>query len=159
MSGLDMAKEAVAADLAATRFRAGVKRGFWRQVFYEFPVLILAVAAVEPNGDSSEYSFHLELTDFPGQAPEVRIWDHAGNAALPKEKRPRGSDRITKAFQVWGDDTVYRPWDRQSAAHNNFARDFPDLAWHPKRDLTFILEDLYGLLTSNAIARCCRPAA
>jgi hypothetical protein len=159
VNGEDVVKEAVAADLAAARFRAGVIRGFWRQASYAFPVLILAVAAVEPNGDSSEYCFRFELTDFPGTAPEVKIWDCTVNALLPREKRPKGSDRVSKAFQVWGSDTVYRPWDRQSASHNNFARDFPDLAWYPRRDLTFILEDLHGLLTSNATARGNRTAA
>jgi hypothetical protein len=159
VSGADLVKATVGADLAAARFRVGVMRGYWRQVSYEFPVLILAVAAVEPNGDSSEYCFRFELTDFPGTAPEVKIWDCGGNAVLSKEKRPKGSDRVTKAFQVWGSDTVYRPWDRKTAGHNNLARDFPDLAWHPKRDLTFIFEDLHGLLTSNATARGNRPAA
>lgn len=152
-------KEAVASDLASARFRAGVIRGYWRQVSYEFPVLILAVAAVEPSGSSSEYCFRFELADYPGTAPEVKIWDCAQNTVLPKEKRPKGSGRVIKAFQVWGANTVYRPWDRQSAGHNNFARDFPDLAWHPRRDLSFILEDLYGLLTSNAVACGSRPAA
>jgi hypothetical protein len=153
------AKTAVDADLASARFRAGVLRKHWRKVSYAFPVLIMAVAAVEPDGAASEYFFRLELTDFPGLAPEAKIWDCATNKALAKEKRPKGSERVTKAFQVWGSDTVYRPWDRQSAGHNNFARDFPDLAWHAKRDLTFVLEDLHGLLTSNAAAHSSRLAA
>lgn len=159
MSAADATKEAVAADLTAARFRAGVIRRYWRQVSYEFPVLILAVLAVEPDGSPSEYSFRFELTGFPGTAPEVKIWDCKANDVLPQDKRPKGSERVTKAFQVWGPGTVYRPWDRHSSGHNNFARDFPDLAWHPKRDLTFILEDLHGLLTSNATARGNRPAA
>lgn len=155
----DLAKEAVAGDLASARYRAGVTRGHWRHVSYEFPILIVAIVGVEPDGSSSEYCFRFEFTGYPGTAPEVKIWDSTASVPLPLDKRPKGSDRVTKAFQVWGPDTVYRPWDRHSGAHNNFARDHPNLAWHPKRDLTFILEDLHGLLSSNSAARCNRPSA
>jgi hypothetical protein len=144
---------AVAVDLASVRFRAGVGRGQWKQVSFDFPVLVVAVAAIEPDGKPSEYCFRFELTGFPGTAPEARIWDTATNAPLAVDKRPKGSERVNKAFQDWQDKTVYRPWERFSSVHNNFARDFPELAWHPGRDLTFILEDLHGLLTSNAAAR------
>lgn len=153
MNLADPAKDAVAGDLASVRYRAGVIRGHWRQIAYEFPILTVAIGAIEPDGSSSEYCFRFEFTGFPGAAPEVKIWDLTANAPLPSDKRPKGSDRVTKAFQVWGPDTVYRPWDRHSGVHNNFAKDHPDLAWHPKRDLTFILEDLHGLLTSNSAAR------
>jgi hypothetical protein len=159
VSPADPAMEAVTADLASARFRAGAMRSQWRQVSYEFPILLLAVAAIEPDGSSSEYCFRFELTGFPGTAPEVIIWDPVTQALLPADKRPKGSPRVSKAFQVWQDPTVYRPWDRRSGTHNNFTRDHPDLAWHPKRDLTFILEDLHGLLTSNATAHGNRPAA
>jgi len=149
----DQAQNAVAVDLASARFRAGVGRGQWEQVSFRFPVLVVAVAAIEPDGKPGEYCFRFELSGFPGTAPEVKIWDTETNAPLAADKRPKGSDRVNKAFQVWGDNTVYRPWERFSSVHNNFAQNFPELAWHPERDLTFILEDLHGLLTSNAAAR------
>jgi hypothetical protein len=149
----DQALNAVAVDLASVRFRAGVGRGQWKQVSFEFPVLVLAVAAIEPDGEPGEYCFRFELTGFPGTGPDVRIWDTTTNALLVVDKRPKGTERVNKAFQDWQDKTVYRPWERLSSVHNNFARDFPELAWHPGRDLTFILEDLHGLLTSNAAAR------
>jgi hypothetical protein len=159
MSADDLAKSAVDADLASARFRAGVMRGYWQQVSYEFPILIVAVAAVEPDGKLGEYFFRFELSGFPGTLPEAKIWDVEANALLAKDKRPKGSERIQKAFQSWGSESVYRPWDRHAAGHNNFASTYSDLAWHPKRDLTFILEDIHGLLTSNAAAGGNRPAA
>jgi hypothetical protein len=152
------AEQAVRADLTSARFRVGVKRGHWRQVSYTFPVLLVAVAAIEPDGSSSEYSFRFELTGFPGTAPEVRIWDRTTNALLLTNKRPTGSNRVVEAFKSWGNETVYRPWDRHGGAHNNWATTHPGLAWNPKRDLTFILEDLHGLLTSNAAAGSTRQA-
>lgn len=154
------AKAAADADLASARFRAGVFRKQWRVVSYVFPLLIVAVAAVEPDGSASEYAFRFELTGFPGAAPAAQIWDCAANMVLPVDKRPKGTNRVAEAFKNWEPhNTVYRPWERTSGAHNNWAQTHPDLAWHARRDLTFILEDLHGLLTSNAAALSARPAA
>lgn len=159
MNGRNPAEQAVVADLSSARFRAGATRGHWRQILSEFPVLIVAVAAVEPDGSYSEYFFRFELTGFRGIAPEVKIWDCTKNAPLATDKRPKGSNRVTEAFKAWGNDTVYRPWDRQGGGHNNWATSHPNLAWNPKRDISFILEDLHGLLTSNAAACSSRPVA
>lgn len=155
------AKAAADADLASPRFRAGVLRKHWRKVSYDFPLLIVAVAAVEPDGAASEYSFRFELTGFPAVAPAVQIWDCAKSELLAVDRRPKGSQRVAEAFKNWGPnkDTIYRPWERTSGAHNNWAQSHPDLAWHAKRDLTFVLEDLHGLLTSNAAACGSRQAA
>jgi hypothetical protein len=155
----DPAKTAADADLVAPRFRAGVLRKHWRRVSFDFPVLIIAVAAVEPNGIASEYCFRFDLSGFPGTAPAVQIWDCATNALLSVNCRPQGSQRVLEAFKNWGPDTIYRPWERTSGGHNNWAQSHPHLAWHSKRDLTFILEDLHGLLTANDAARGFRPAA
>ena len=159
MSDLRPAELAVTADLASARFRVGVKRGHWREVSYVFPILVIAVAAVEPNGNPSEYAFRFEMSGFPGTAPDVRIWDCATDVLLAVDLRPKGSRRVTEAFKSWGNQTVYRPWDRLAGAHNNWSSGYPDLAWNAKRDLTFILEDLYGLLTSNTTAHGIRQAA
>lgn len=156
---MNPAEVAVAADMASARFRAGVVRRQWRVVFYDFPILILAVVAIEPDGSASEYHFRFELTGFPGSAPEVRIWDSAARAQLSPVRRPKGSARVVEAFKSWGPETVYRPWERQSGAHNDWATKYPALAWHCRRDLAFILEDLHGLLTSNASAGGSRSAA
>jgi hypothetical protein len=153
------AEQTLGADLASVRFQVGVKRGRWRQISYAFPVLIIAVAAIEPNGSCSEYSFRFELTGFPGTAPEVRIWDRETNALLDPAKRPKGSTRVTEAFKSWGNGSVYRPWDRHGGVHNSWATVHPTLAWNPKRDLAFILEDLHGLLTSNAAAHGTRSVS
>lgn len=131
----------------------------WRTISYDFPILIVAVAAVEPAGITTEYAFKFELTGYPGTAPEVRVWDCKSNSLLAPEHRPKGSGRVQEAFKSWGNETVYRPWDRSAGAHNNWARDFPELAWHPSRDLAFALEDLHGLLTSNALAHASSAVA
>lgn len=157
MTPEEAAQAAVAADLASARFLVGVLRKRWRQVLYDFPILIVAVSAIEPDGAASEYCFRFELSGFRGAAPEVRIWDLDTNSNLAAELRPKGSRRLAEALKSWGSDTVYRPWERHAGAHNNWAQSYPELAWNPRRDLTFILEDLHGLLTSNSLAR--PPAA
>jgi hypothetical protein len=147
-------------DLASARFRAGVARGQWRQISYAFPMLVVAIVAVEPDGAASEYAFRFELTGFPGIAPEVIIWDPVAGVHLPVNQRPKGSIRVTEAFKDWtAPHPVYRPWERTSGAHSDWAQRFTELLWSAQRDLTFILEDLHGLLTSNAAARSAGSAA
>lgn len=144
-------EKAVDIDIASVRFQTGVARKQWRVILYAFPVLIMVVAAIEPDGRKSEYYFRFELSGFKATAPEVMLWDLETNSFLPEGKRPKGSRRVMEAFKIWGEHkTVYRPWERTGMTHGNWATTHPELIWHSKRDLAFILEDLHGLLTSNA---------
>ena len=149
----------VAADLKEGDFVSGCNAGRWRIISDEFPILDFAITAIEPDVTASEYGFRAELSNYPSQAPMVRIWDHEQNAPLAGDRRPKGSARIRKTFQRWGSDTVYRPWDRMTGPHGNNAATFPHLAWHPERRLAFIFEDLHGILNSNARAQLLRASA
>jgi|SRR6185437_14024793 len=149
----------VAADLEEADFVVGVDAGRWRIISFNFPTLDFAVSATEPDGKLGEFGFRAELSNFPAQAPMVRIWDHVHNVPLAPNLRPKGGPRVEKTFQYWGSDTVYRPWDRETGPHNNNASTFPHFAWHPERHLIFIFEDLYGILNSNARALRLRPVA
>ena len=150
-TALEIEARAVSADLTSARFRAGVARGQWRLLDKATPIVIVAVAAIEPDGSASEYSFRFELKGFPGIAPDVRIWDTQKSAPLATELRPQGSARVIDAFKVWNaDNTVYRPWERQGGPHNNWTDAHPNLRWNAARDLAFVLGDLHGLLTFNA---------
>jgi hypothetical protein len=122
----------------------------WRAVRIQFPVLIVAVSSVQTDGKAGEFVFRFEVTGYPGVAPEVRIWDPDHDAALPADRRPKGSERTASAFKNWGQETVYRPWDRHAGAHSNWNQQHPDLAWNPSRDLAFILGDLHALLNLGA---------
>ncbi|GLS37304.1 hypothetical protein GCM10010869_28970 [Mesorhizobium tianshanense] len=156
---VDPSAARVVADLEEAEFLNGCDAGRWRIISFSFPILDFAISATEPDGKTGEYSFQAELSIFPAQAPKVRIWDHARNAPLAAELRPKGGARLQKTFQQWGSDTVYRPWDRETGPHGNNAANFPHLAWRPDRHLTFIFEDLYGILNSNARAQRLRPGA
>lgn len=149
----------VAADLKHGDILSGCDAGRWRIVSYAFPILNIAISATEPDGTASEYGFRADLSNYPAQAPMVRIWDQQRNAPLPADRRPKGGARVEKTFQCWMEDTVYRPWDRKTGLHGNNAVAFPHLAWNPKRRLVFIFEDLHAVLNSNARAQNLRASA
>lgn len=155
----DPAELRVRADLAEPAFLAGIHAGRWRVIGLAFPRLDFAITATDPDGQTVEYCFYADLSGFPAVAPKVRIWDMVANVALPRERRPQGGSRVMITFQCWGDDTVYRPWDRNTGPHGDNAINKPHLAWRPDRKLTFIFEDLHGILNSNARAHRLRQAA
>lgn len=149
----------VVADLHEGDLVSGFDAGRWRVISHRFPILEFAIAATEPDGSASEYGFWAELSSYPAQAPKVRIWDHEENAPLVVDRRPKGGERVQKTFQQWQSDTVYRPWERMTGPHNGNAATFPHLAWHPERRLSFIFEDLHGILNGNARAHALRASA
>ena len=156
---LDPAETRVRVDLHDPGLIAGVAAGRWRLQSFGFPLLDFVVAATEPDGKASEYAFRADLTSFPAMSPMVRIWDIERGTPLAPQSRPTGNDRVAKTFQSWGDDTVYRPWDRLTGPHNNNAVTLPHLAWRSDRRLLFIFEDLHGILNLNARAHRLRSAA
>lgn len=155
----DPAAIRVEAEIASPAFLEGVEGKRWRIVASAFPTLDIMIAATEPDGRASEYGIRFELSNFPAVAPRARIWDFAADTPLAVPQRPQGNRRVQVAFQNWGDDTVYRPWERNTGPHNSIAANSPLFAWRPDRTLAFTLEDLYGILNLNARAHRLRPAA
>ena len=156
---LDPAESRVLADLDDPGFIAGVQAGCWRIHAFAFPRLDFCISATEPDGSKVAYDFRSDVANYPSTSPTVRIWDLANNAPLNASSRPKGNQRVAITFQQWGDDTVYRPWDRMTGPHNNNAVNLPHLAWRPDRRLQFIFEDLHGILNLNARAHRLRSAA
>jgi hypothetical protein len=146
-------------SLSSAAFQSGCREGRWRVVRFEYPVLDFYISAIEEGGGTSEYGFRADLTNFPGAAPEVRLWNLVLDRQPLPEERPKGGPRVTETFKHWGTGTVYRPWDRQTGPHNSNAASKPHLAWRPDRDLTFIFEDLHGILVSNGRKNAARSAA
>jgi hypothetical protein len=155
----DPALTLIYADLAAESFRAGCDEGRWRVVDFAYPRLDFKVSAINPDGTTTEYGFKADLTNYPGIAPEVKLWNLEEDRKPFAEERPKGSIRVTETFKDWGSGTVYRPWDRHTGPHNNNAVAKPHLAWRKDRDLTFIFEDLYGILVSNGRKVAAQTAA
>ena len=126
-----------------------------------FPLLMIVVSVPTGQTTLAEYFFRFELSGFPGVAPAAFLWDVEVNAPLQRTKRPGWSRRVTEAFKEWQPPhhPVYRPWERTSGAHHNWAQSFPQLAWNPSRTLSFVLEDLHGLLTSQRLTSSSGTAA
>lgn len=155
----DPAVALVRASLASEAVQAGCRENRWRIVAFAYPRLDFAITGMRLDGSRAEYEFRADVVNYPALAPEVRLWNLAEDRKPTGEERPQGGRRITETFKDWGDGTVYRPWDRRTGPHNDNAKTKPHLAWHPARDLAFILEDLHGILVSNARALAARPAA
>lgn len=155
----DPSKLRVDADLLEGDFLSGVEASRWSIISYAYPILDFVISATETDGKRSKYGFRADLRNFPAHAPLVRIWDHTANGPLAVHLRPKGGSRVQITFQCWGDDTVYRPWERMTGPHNGNSARFPHLAWRPDRHLSFIFEDLHGILNSNARTHRLRAAA
>jgi len=70
---IDPAQSQLESDLDENDFRAGVAVGRWRLVEIQFPRLDFAIMGTEPDGTRKEYTFRAELSNYPSQAPMVRI--------------------------------------------------------------------------------------
>lgn len=151
--------EFVEESLSSKSFQNGCSDGRWRVARFEFPILDFYVSAIEVDGTPSEYGFRAELSNYPAIAPEVRLWNLEEDRMPTKDERPNWSPRVAQTFKHWGTGTVYRPWDRQTGPHGGNAVSKPHLAWRPDRDLTFIFEDLHGILASNGRKNAARSAA
>lgn len=142
------AVDAINSDLQSRPYQVGAARGLWRLVEFTHPSYIFAVTGVGPNGESVEIFFRFELNGYPATAPWVQIWDHATKQQLPADRRPQRGKLQSESFKIWGNHggSVYRPWDRHSGPHNGWNSKHPELAWNPRRDLSFVLNDLHQIL-------------
>lgn len=127
-------------------------------VAIEYPRLDFKIAAITPDGAATEYGFRADLTGYPAVAPEVRLWNLEDDRKPEGGERPDGGPRVKQTFKDWDKGTVYRPWDRHTGPHGANTANKPQLAWQSSRDLTFIFEDLHGILVSNGRKVAARQA-
>jgi hypothetical protein len=152
------------AHLRKTSFLVGVEEGRWKLLRYEFPLLEVRAFGCSILGTIHPMDFQLRCDGFPAIGPFVQHWDgHSG-----QRPSPPGADQaapsIVDALKTWHEHGnvyggIYRPWQRGAAAHNNWAQLRPDLAWHRRRELTFIMEELYALASEQALWLDSRAAA
>lgn len=150
---IDSALARVEAELASPSYRVGEALGKWERVEFSFPILVIKFRATDSDGSLIFYNVRFEMSGFPALEPEAQLWDTEAKCSLDNSKRPKGNERVTDAFKAWSENGVihiYRPWERAASKHSGFKERFPELAWNPKKPLTFILEDISGLLNLNA---------
>lgn len=148
------AQRSLEAHLNSVRFKAGVEQGRWKILHYAFPVLEVQVTGQDPfGGGSATLEFQLVCDNFPALAPFVQHWD----STLRRRPDPptNSSPGVIDALKTWNHvqgqyGGIYRAWQRHAAQHGDWARKRPDEAWRPDRHLTFIMENLYALVSEHA---------
>ena len=167
MAGSDLAPDALTLQrqLRGVRFQAGVEEGRWSGLLDAFPTLSVEVVGRDFSGQvTAAMTFRLVCDGYPAQGPFVEAWDPVKGARPPP--LTDGPPGIVDALKYWDRDGcqetyggVYRVWQRYAAAHNGWAAKRPDEAWRRDRDITFIMEKLYGLASDQAAWLAQRAAA
>ena len=154
------------AHLRCVRFLAGVEEGRWSVLSHEFPSLIVSVSGQDFTGSMTvSMQFQLLCDGYPARPPFVQQWDIDKQARPEPPNAEEGPPGVIDAFKTWTRDHgdgyggIYRAWQRYAAVHNNWATSRPDEAWHRQRDLTFIMEMLYALVSEQASWMAVRAAA
>jgi hypothetical protein len=90
----------------------------------------------------------LDLTGYPQLAPTIMLWDATLAQKMNGPSYPKG-ERVQQVIQP-GLDYLYCAYDRQGlVGHPEWATQYPRSSWNAKRDLTFVLDKLSDLLTSD----------
>lgn len=149
------AEQTLDAHLDRMRFQAGVEKGRWRVLKYAFPHLYVNVAGIDPEtGRSVNQDFHAECSNYPAAELFVERWqfnDDDSNGCLPPAPK-EGSPGYIDALKEWGPGGgIYRAWQRHAAVHNEWKTKRPDEAWNKDRDITFVMEKLYELVSEQAV--------
>lgn len=152
------------AHLRRTSFCAGAEEGRWEIMRYAFPLLEVRIHARGAQGITCAMDFQLECNGFPTTGPFIQRWDSATGQRPEAPNPDLFAPSLVDAFKPWNEQGhgyggLYRPWQRGAAVHNNWARVRPDLAWHSRRDLTFLMEQLHGLVFEQVLWLDCRAAA
>lgn len=154
------ARRTLEAQLAAPRVLCGVEQERWSILKLDWPHLYVRVTGRDAaTGRTCTHDFHLECEGYPDPGPFVERWAFAENATRGSKPLPpaAGSPGFIDAMKEWSDGGIYRAWQRTAAAHNGWALKRKAEAWHRGRDISFILEHLYALLTEQAVWLATRP--
>ena len=138
------------------RFQAGAEEGRWKILRYAFPVLDVQVTAHDPyGGHSASFEVQLLCDIYPALGPFVQHWDHARQCRPTPPENGKSSPGVVDALKTWNAEPgnqyggVYRAWQRYAALHNAWASKRPDEAWRRDRHITFIMEQLYALVSEH----------
>lgn len=167
MAATDLASDALTLQrqMQGVAFQAGIEEGRWSVLLDAFPELVVQVVGRDFSGlVTAPMTFRLVCDGYPAQGPFVEAWDPVNKVRpLPLRLGPPG---VLDALKYWDKDGcqgayggIYRAWQRYAAAHNGWAAKRPDEVWRRDRDITFIMEKLYGLASDQAAWLALRPAA
>lgn len=152
-------QQSLEAQLNSVRFQTGVEEGRWKILRNAFPVLEVQVTARDPyGGQSASFEFQLLCENYPAQGPFIQHWDYAQQCRPTPFENGKSSPGVVEALKTWTRDGstsneyggIYRAWQRYAALHNAWASKRPDEAWRRDRHITFIMEQLYALVSEHA---------
>lgn len=148
----------LASQIGSVRFMVGEDEGRWRVLKLDFPHLYVRVTGRDHTGEREfSHDFHLECTGYPDPGPFVERWCYADDEK--SGSRPPapsvGSPGFIDALKEWSPEAggpcgIYRAWERKAAVHNDWAGKRPEEAWRRDREITFIMEQLYALVSEQA---------
>lgn len=151
------------AHLRSARFVAGVEEGRWKVLKSAFPDLYVSITGRDPDtGYVLTQDFHLICDNYPAPGPYVERWNfEAGSRPPPPSEGSPGYVDAMKNWDASGNvhGGIYRAWQRHAAGHNGWAEKRPDEAWHRERELAFVMERLYELVSEQACWLASRKAA
>lgn len=142
-------KAELEAHLRSGRFLAGVAKGRWRLVEFQWPIALIEVGA----RDGRRFTLRFECSGYPDQAPTATLWDMATQRQLSADRWPRGG-RVSQIFKPdWkGGSALYIPCDRQSIeGHSAWFSEYPWLIWNPARGLLQYIEAVCETLHSHEL--------
>lgn len=154
---LTPAQKTLVHQLDSVRFLAGFDEGRWEVLSLDWPHLFVRIQVVTGPDVTCTQDFRLECSGFPNPGPYIERWAYAD--IPPHGSRPpapaTGAPSFIEALKEWGGSNgqggIYRAWNRGAAQHNDWCQKRPDEAWHRNREITFIMEQLYALVSEQAL--------
>jgi hypothetical protein len=115
-------------DLAAAEFRLGQIESHWRLVSFDWPHVIIAIAAAERERSAREVGFRFECSGYRQTAATAQPWDPSGGRPLPHRRWPKGKSIVPSIFRPdWkSGQCLYLPCDRMAIeGHGNWKHEHP----------------------------------
>jgi hypothetical protein len=153
------ARRTLEAQLDSVRMISAIESGRWAVLKFAWPDLFVRVTGCDPDsGCTFCQDFHLECEGYPDPGPFVERWaftDQPGNGSRPTPP-VSGSPGFVDALKDWNPTPnqhggIYRAWQRYAATHNNWTQKCPTEVWHRNRNIVFIMERLYALVSEQAV--------
>ncbi len=148
-------EKALRADLDSLRFKNGVERGKWELKGIDFPYALFYISAANILDAPKGFLLRSECSGYRATAPTSQLWHGKLDAALEEVNRPRTSQGVMECFSNWNP-CLYHPIDRIGATH--WPNDHLDQRWTPDRDITFLLETVYGFFHRSDYVGATLPA-
>jgi hypothetical protein len=149
------------AHMTRPRMIAGIETGRWEVLEQEGTNLAVRVFGRDyDSGLVVQMEFRLECDGLPELGPHVYLWDNAKKDRPTPPAQEMSTPGVVDALKDWGrPGGIYRAWQRYAANHGDWHLKRPEEAWHRDRDITFIMERLYEIVSEHAAWQASKTAS